>query len=158
MVFVANDDADAVAIRDGGQGDVTETHVLWKNDIGMPDICSPLVTDQYLLLIAAYGGLICYDRMEGGEPVWEEDFGAMFGSSPGLVGDRIYLIADDGQGWVVTAGPGVLPACGGEYPGRAVLAPARPFWPEESIFEGNSICFVSAHRRARGDISTVDDV
>ncbi len=104
MVFVANDGADAVAIRDGGQGDVTETHVLWQNDIGMPDICSPLVTDQSLLLIASYGGLICYDRKEGGEPVWEEDFGAMFASSPGLVGDRIYVIADDGQGWVVTSG------------------------------------------------------
>ena len=93
-----------VAIRDGGEGDVTETHVLWKYDIGMPDICSPLVSGQSLLLIASYGGLICYDRMKGGEPVWEEDFGAMFASSPGLVGEQIYLLSDDGQGWVVTAG------------------------------------------------------
>jgi outer membrane protein assembly factor BamB len=102
IVFVANDGADAVAIRAGGEGDVTETHVLWKNDIGLPDICSPLATDQYLILIAAYGGLVCYDRVKGGEPVLEEDLGAMFASSPGLAGDRIYLIADDGQGWVVT--------------------------------------------------------
>jgi outer membrane protein assembly factor BamB len=106
MVFVANDGADAVAIRDGGEGDVTESHVIWKNDIGMPDICSPLVTDRHLLLVASYGGLICYDRMEGGEPIWEEDLGAMFSSSPSLAGDRIYLIGDDddGKGWVVRAG------------------------------------------------------
>ncbi len=105
LVFVSNDRADTVAIRDGGQGDVTETHVLWKSDIGLPDICSPLATDKYLIVIASYGAAICYDRMQGGEPIWEEDFGAMFGSSPSLAGEQIYLFADDGHGWVITAGP-----------------------------------------------------
>ena len=105
LVYVSNDRADTVAIRDGGEGDVTASHVLWKSDIGLPDTCSPLATDKYVIVIASYGALICYDRMQGGEPVWEEDFGAMFGSSPSLVGEQIYLFADDGHGWVIAAGP-----------------------------------------------------
>ncbi len=105
MVFVANDNAAVVAIRDGGEGDVTETHVQWTMDLGMPDTCSPLVTDRFLLLIATYGALVCYDRNQGGEPLWEEDFGAIFVTSPSLVGDRVYMIGDDGKGWVVQPGP-----------------------------------------------------
>ncbi len=94
-----------MAIRDGGEGDVTETHVLWQYDVGMPDICSPLPTENYLLIIASYGELVCYDRMKGGEPVWEEDFGSMFGASPAMAGERVYLINDEGNGWVLALAP-----------------------------------------------------
>ncbi len=105
VVYVANDNAVAAAIRDGGQGDVTESHLVWTAEFGMPDICSPLVTDRHLLLIASYGGLICYDREIGGEePLWEEDLGATLLASPSLVGDRVYLIFEDGTGRVVKPG------------------------------------------------------
>jgi outer membrane protein assembly factor BamB len=102
VVYVANDSAVAAAIRDGGDGDVTQSHLLWSAEFGMPDICSPLVTDRHLLLIASHGGLVCYDRETGGEePLWEEDLGAMLLASPSLVGDRVHLICEDGTGRVV---------------------------------------------------------
>ena len=105
VVYVANDNAVVAAIRDGGEGDVTESHILWSARFGLPDICSPLVADRYLLLIASYGGLVCYDREQGGnEPLWEEDLGAMLLASPSLVGAQVYLISDEGPGWVLKLG------------------------------------------------------
>ena len=93
VVYVANDNAVAAAIRDGGEGDVTESHIVWTAEFALPDICSPLLTDDHVLLVAAYGGLVSYDRETGGdEPIWEEDLGTILMASPCRVGDRVYLI------------------------------------------------------------------
>jgi outer membrane protein assembly factor BamB len=100
VVYAANDNAAAVAIRDGGRGDVTESHVLWSTDFSLPDICSPLVVQRYVLLVAAGGWLTAYDRQQGGEePLWEEDLGANVFASPALVGDHVLVIGEEGQGW-----------------------------------------------------------
>ena len=53
------------AIRADGQGDVTETHILWKGEDGLPDTCSPLATEEYVFLLASDGTLTCYDAEEG---------------------------------------------------------------------------------------------
>lgn len=101
MVFAGNDNAAFVAIRAGGSGDVTETHVRWSVDIGLPDTCSPLVTGEFVLILASFGTLTCYDKKEGGEPLWEEDLGADFVSSPSLAGGRVYLFGKEGTAWIV---------------------------------------------------------
>ena len=98
IVFAGNDNAAFVAIRAGGSGDVTETHVKWSVDVGLPDTCSPLVTDEFVLLLASYGTLTCYDRKEGGEPLWEEDLGGDFVSSPSLAGGSVYLFGEGREG------------------------------------------------------------
>lgn len=104
MVYAVNDQGGLSAIRAGGQGDVTETHVAWTGDAGLPDTCSPLATGEFVLLLASYGTLTCYDRAAGGEPLWEEDFGVEFLSSPVQAGSRVYLISRSGKGWVVEPG------------------------------------------------------
>ncbi|WP_372896754.1 PQQ-binding-like beta-propeller repeat protein [Stieleria sp.] len=101
IVYAGNDTAIYAAIRVDGSGDVTETHVQWTADYGLPDTCSPLVTDEFVLTLASYGTLFCFDKQKGGEPLWEEDFGADFLSSPSLVGERVYLFGRDGTAWVV---------------------------------------------------------
>ena len=101
MVFAGNDTAVFAAIRPDGSGDVTESHVQWTADYGLPDTCSPLVTDEFVLTLASYGTLFCFDKQEGGEPLWEEDLGADFISSPSLVGNHIYLFGKEGAAWIV---------------------------------------------------------
>ncbi len=101
VVYVANDHAAVAAIQDGGQGDVTHSHMLWTARDGLPDICSPLVTGEFLLLVPSYGGLVSYRRAVGEQPLWEEDLGAMLMASPSLVGSDVYLISEDGRGWVI---------------------------------------------------------
>jgi len=101
MLYVANEFPGASAIRLGGAGNVTETHVAWQAEYGLPDTCSPLATDEFVLLMPSYGTLACYDRNEGGEPLWEEDFEADFAASPSLVGSHVYLFSRDGKGFVI---------------------------------------------------------
>ena len=101
IVYVANQFPCATAIRADGQGDVTKTHMLWKGEDGLPDTCSPLATSQYVFLLATEGTLTCYDAKKG-DKLWEKDFdGVNFASSPSLVGKLIYLVANEGKGWVV---------------------------------------------------------
>jgi outer membrane protein assembly factor BamB len=99
-VFVANDNSVLSAIRADGRGDVTATHVLWRGKDGMPDTCSPLATDEFVLLLTSAGVLTCYDAAKGGV-LWEEDFEEPCSASPGMVGKRVYVIANSGKAWTV---------------------------------------------------------
>ncbi len=101
IVYAGNDTAVFAAIRADGTGDVTDSHVQWTADYGLPDTCSPLVTDEFVLTLASYGTLFCFDKKEGGEPLWEEDLGADFYSSPSLVGNHVYLFSKEGTAWIV---------------------------------------------------------
>ncbi|MBM4000800.1 MAG: hypothetical protein FJ297_14890 [Planctomycetes bacterium] len=100
-VFAANHYAQLSAIRVDGMGDVTATHIAWTADEGLPDICSPLVTDRHVLLLDSGGTLTCYDKRSGGKPLWQEEFETEFASSPSLVGNRVYLIDRQGTTWIV---------------------------------------------------------
>ncbi len=94
LVYVMEPYSKTVAIRPGGQGNVTETHIAWTNEDGGPDICSP-VSDGEVLLNLADGFLTCIDVSDG-KLLWEHDLRAYFMASPSLVGDKLYLLDDKG--------------------------------------------------------------
>jgi len=104
VVYVATEYRCLSAIRADGQGDVTETHILWQAEDGLPDTCSPLVTDKYVFVLATYGILTCYE-VEKGEWLWELELDGNFQSSPSLVDELVYVISDEGKAWVVEPGP-----------------------------------------------------
>lgn len=54
-----------VAIRAGGEGNVTETHVDWSQSRGIPYVASPLLYDERLYLIKAGGILSCLNPKTG---------------------------------------------------------------------------------------------
>ncbi|OPZ12725.1 MAG: outer membrane biogenesis protein BamB [candidate division BRC1 bacterium ADurb.BinA364] len=93
-VFVSNDAAQTAAIRLGGQGDVTETHIEWIGDDGLPDTASPVSDGNYLLLSSG-GQLTCHDA-ENGEVKWMEYIDTACQASPILAGGLVYLFGDDG--------------------------------------------------------------
>ena len=102
-VFVANDNSELTAIRADGRGDVTETHVLWKGEDGLPDTSSPLATKEFVLLLTSYGTLTCYDALKG-DMLWVEEFDVDFSASPSLAGNRVYLISKTGKTWIIEPG------------------------------------------------------
>ncbi len=82
------------AIKADGQGDVTETHVLWEGYDGLPDQCSPLAFDQHVTILGTWGTLTCYDAASG-DVRWTKEFDmAKFTSSPGLAGGLVYLFGE----------------------------------------------------------------
>ncbi len=94
LVFVIEPYSKTVAIRPDGKGDVTETHIAWTNEDGGPDICSP-VSDGEVILNMADGLLTCL-KVSDGTMLWEEDLRAYFFASPSLVGEKLYLLDDQG--------------------------------------------------------------
>jgi outer membrane protein assembly factor BamB len=102
IVYAANEFPGVTAIRVGGTGDLATTNILWEADVGAPDCASPVATDKFVLVLASYGILTCYNAKEGGEPLWEEEFeDANFTASPSLVGPYVYLVEEEGKVWVV---------------------------------------------------------
>jgi outer membrane protein assembly factor BamB len=92
-----------VAIRPGGQGDVTTSHVAWKIPTGAPYISS-LVHYQGLIYTAGELGVVtCLDAKTGGR-VWQERAGGVFTASPVAADGRIYLVSESGETVVLKAG------------------------------------------------------
>lgn len=103
LVLAVQENANLAAIRPDGQGNVTETHLAWTAQDGLPDICSPLSDGRRVWLLGTYGMLTCFDAKDG-KLLWEHDLDNTFKSSPSLVGDRIFLIAESGETFVIGAG------------------------------------------------------
>jgi outer membrane protein assembly factor BamB len=95
-----------VAVKPGGQGDISQTHVAWKFTRGLPYVPSPLYHDGRLYLIRDGGMLSSFDA-KSGKPFYTQERLEASGSyyaSPVAAGDRIYLISLPGKLTVVKAG------------------------------------------------------
>ncbi|MCX5672594.1 MAG: PQQ-binding-like beta-propeller repeat protein, partial [Planctomycetota bacterium] len=95
MIFAVNTGAKLAAIRAGGQGDITATHVAWTAEDGLPEVVSPLTDGKIVLLVTTDGTLTCYAAADG-KKLWDKEMDAIFQSSPTLVGDTIYLMTEKG--------------------------------------------------------------
>jgi len=103
MVLVAHSEAYLTAVRTDGSDDVTETHVAWQKEDGLPDITSPVADGQRVYLVDSGGLMTCY-RIADGEKLWEKQLDGDFTASPSLVGDRLYLLARSGDCFILAAG------------------------------------------------------
>ena len=93
-----------MAIRPGGKGDVSKTHVTWRIDTGAPYVSS-LVHYNGLLYMAGDVGVLSAIDAKTGTRVWQERTGGVFTASPVAADGKIYLLSEDGQTIVLAAGP-----------------------------------------------------
>lgn len=98
----------ALAIRAGGNGDVTGTsHLVWSYNKGTAYVPSPILYGEYLYLMAGNGSLTCLEAKTG-KMVYE---GARvpraipFTASPVAFEDKVLITSDEGETFVVKAGP-----------------------------------------------------
>lgn len=123
VVYAVNNFPQLTAIRADGQGSIAKGSFLWIGEDGLPDTCSPLATDRYVLLLSA-GTLTCYDTKEG-KMLWEKDFEGEFYASPGMADGRVYLVAREGKCWTIELGPEECKEVGtGELGESCVSSPA----------------------------------
>lgn len=96
------------AIRPGGKGDVTDSHVAWSSPRGSPFVPSAIVHGNLLYLINDMQSILTALDARTGSLVYQERLGdAMregFSSSPVAIGDKIFFTNDRGQTFVVQAG------------------------------------------------------
>jgi outer membrane protein assembly factor BamB len=97
------------AIRPGGRGDVTATHVVWSSPKGSPFVPSPIVHGDYLYLINDMQSILTVYEAKTGTLMYQERLGTPikegFSPSPVAVGDKLFFTNDNGETFVVQAGP-----------------------------------------------------
>ena len=96
----------ALAIRPGGHGDVTDTHVVWKATRGLPYVPSPLHHDGRIYLVKNGGLASCFDAATGRVFYQEERLGALgdYYSSPVAAAGKICAASQQGVVVVYRAG------------------------------------------------------
>ncbi len=92
-----------LAIRPNGSGNVTGTHVAWRDDRGAPYVPSLIVAGDFLLSLNNSGVAFCYDAATG-KVHWQERLGRHH-ASPVRAGGLVYFINDDGEINVIRPGP-----------------------------------------------------
>lgn len=103
LVIAIAPDMFNVAIRTGGTGDVTGTHIAWENDDVGPTIVSPVADDTRVFFLDTYGTLYVVNLSDG-KLVYEYDFGDNVNASPTLVSGKLYVLSIDGTMFIGTAG------------------------------------------------------
>ncbi|MCP4191290.1 MAG: PQQ-like beta-propeller repeat protein [Planctomycetaceae bacterium] len=88
------------AIRSDGAGDVTDSHVVWKQFKSMPARCSPLLVGDLLFVVNRDGIATCLEA-KSGNPVWKQRLPGRYSASPIYVTDRIYLFNEDATTTVI---------------------------------------------------------
>lgn len=89
-----------LAIDPTGKGDVTSTHLKWKSDANVPHTPSLVARDGRVYMVSDKGIASCVDSATGTE-VWKERIGGNFSASPLLVGDRLYLLSEEGDATIL---------------------------------------------------------
>ncbi|NNE01114.1 MAG: PQQ-binding-like beta-propeller repeat protein, partial [Pirellulaceae bacterium] len=91
------------AVRLGGNGDVTQTHIVWEQTKGVPVLASPLYVAPYLYTITRDNILHCIDSASG-EIVWLQRLSGNHSASPVLADGKIYVLSEDGVTLVLRPG------------------------------------------------------
>ncbi|MBM3288529.1 MAG: quinonprotein alcohol dehydrogenase [Candidatus Hydrogenedentes bacterium] len=91
------------AIRAGGAGDVTDSHVVWKMTKDVPHESSPVLVGDLLYTMSEGGVLMCIEAASGAT-VWSQRLNGDFWASLLAARDRIYLPDKKGRTTVFAAG------------------------------------------------------
>lgn len=105
MIFTSSgfEDPTIRAIRLGGEGDITETHIVWEQKKGVPVLASPLYVSPHLYTISRDNILHCIDAATG-EIVWLQRLSGTHSASPVFADGKIYVASEDGVTLVLRPG------------------------------------------------------
>ncbi len=93
-----------IAIKPGGAGDITDSHVLWTQKKQIPYVPSPVYYKGLLFLVKSGGLVSCLDATTG-KPLKQERVYSTAGyyASPVAGDGKIYLFSEKGDGSVISA-------------------------------------------------------
>jgi outer membrane protein assembly factor BamB len=91
------------AVRTGGEGLITDTHVVWKVTRGVSNKPSILLVDGLIYMIGDTGIASCIDAQTG-EQVWQQRIGGEYSASPLYADGRLWFFSEDGTTTVLKPG------------------------------------------------------
>ena len=117
----------AMAVRVGGEGDMTDKSVLWQYYRSIPQLPSPLIYDDVYYLLADQGGMVVTISADKGELIEKARVGAAgdaYFTSPVCGDGKIYLLSEAGRLTVLAAGKELKPIHTAEFQEPCFATPA----------------------------------
>jgi outer membrane protein assembly factor BamB len=97
-----------LAIRPGGTGDVTSSHVVWSSPKGSPFVPSPIVVGEILYLVNDMQSVVTAYEAKTGKLLFQGRLGTekreSFSGSPVAVDGKVFFTNDEGETFVLQAG------------------------------------------------------
>ena len=90
------------AVRPDGRGDVTDSHVVWKQLKGVPSKPSVLLIGELIFMVDDGGVASCIEACTG-QIVWQKRLGGEYSASPIYADGRIYFFGHDPAATVIEA-------------------------------------------------------
>jgi outer membrane protein assembly factor BamB len=128
-----------MAVRLGGEQDVTKTNVLWSQERAVPEVPVPLVYKDRVYTVTN-GGIVSALDAKTGKLIYRGRLGAggLYYASPIAAGDRVYFASGDG---VIT----VIQATGDTLQILARNDLAEPIFATSSIVDGKMYVRTTDH-------------
>ena len=109
VIFLGGYGGPTLSIKTGGRGDVSKTHVNWKNDRATSHLPSPIVKGDHLYTFTMNGMVECID-LRTGALIWQERArgegkDTAFWGSPVLAGENLICMNRSGDALVIKASP-----------------------------------------------------
>ena len=105
MIYAPTRVRPLLALKAGGRGDVTASHLAWSFDRG-PDVPTPVTDGKYFYVVDDRGVVHCLDAKTGAIVYGPERLKpGTYSASPVLADGRIYITNEDGLTSVFKAGP-----------------------------------------------------
>ena len=94
-----------VAVKPGGKGNVTDSHVEWEFNKGIPEVPSPILHDHRVYMVSNGGVLTCVDAGKG-EMLYRTRLGGLgqYVASPVVAGNNLILTSEEGLISVIQTG------------------------------------------------------
>ena len=110
------------AIRPGGRGDISRTHLAWKHPTRAPHVPSYLIVGDELYLVGDNGIMTCVDARTGAEH-WKERLGGGHSASPIDADGKIYVCGEKGTTTVLAPGREFRKLATNQLDGRLMASP-----------------------------------
>jgi outer membrane protein assembly factor BamB len=106
LIFAATGfgDPKIIAVGTGGQGECTDSHLVWETDKDVPHVPSFLYFKPYVYVLTERGVMTCFDAESGGV-VWRERLRGRYSASPVWADGHIYCLSEKGRTTVIKDGP-----------------------------------------------------
>ena len=94
FTMIDRDRPEMWAINPNGSGDITETHIEWKETKRMPPRASPIIIKGLLFVVERNGYISCIEAKTG-KSIWQKRMKGRFSASPILANNLIYFFNED---------------------------------------------------------------
>jgi len=115
--------SDFMALRSGGNGDVSTSNILWRAPNGASYVPSILYYDGLVYVTSEVGIVTCADASDG-KTVWKQRLGGVFFASPVAGDGKIYMVSETGETFVLRAGRSAEILAKNELDERILASPA----------------------------------